>query len=626
MAHLIVLLIILGAVAYQFLKGTLVRAFAAIITTICASIIAFAYFESLAAVFVGVDFLAKLFAPEEGGGLTLWAQTISFVLLFIIAFAVLQTIAARLTRQQVDLGLLPERIGRVICGIILGLILSGLLITILVIAPLSQKWPYQRFDSKKPNIEKPNKILLNADGFVTGWFSFLSKGSFSSKRSFATIHPDFINQAFLTRHSIADNISIFSAFNEIAVPAKNSAWYAPEDLKDTTGKAVEPKSGHNLTIVRIGIKSIGLIRRKGAAFTPAQLRLICKPKTDAKNLAGKGKSIYPIGYLKTANQLQRKQLTEKIELARDDFDSDIRTTDFKGKAKWIDFAFYVPNDSVPVLAELKQNSIAQVPPPVTAEQAPVVIPFIQLSRCTREIATISPVPSAKVYGLELAAGNKLLSDLSLKISNKEQWQNAQAPSSIRPAQFDNGTITFTQAELKIETITEQVEQEDEEEEEEEEPDRRVFTPGEFTEKEEGITGILKPLEGYQLLSLKCNNPSGGAAIGGQQLPVLVELTGLIHHSIGVIAAGKIGQQTIYEVDYCSLTTDDVPGALQISEDGFVEKTFPDSVWLTNKAQSISEFYVLFLVKKGRNAVITSVRPGDSQITPTFKQHDGFLVK
>ncbi len=353
MSSLLVVLIILGCTAYQYLKGTLVKSFAVIITSICASIVAFGYFELLANVFISSEILVP------------WAQPLSFVLLFILAFAVLQTIAAQLTRQPVDLGLLPERIGRVVCGIFLGLIISGLLLTAAAMAPIPAKYPYQRFDATRPDAERPNKVLFNADGFATGWFSIVSSGSFSGKRSFATLHPDFLDQLFLNRHEIADGVSIITSSEAIRIPKKKAVWLAPEGLKDSNGRPVLPKSGHNLTIVRVGI-TINAIKGDGT-FTPSQLRLICKQESDDKDpLAGKGKNIYPLGYLKTANELQIKKLNDHIEIKR---------SDFKGRVREIDFAFYVPDGFVPVLVEFKQNSINQLPPPITYEQAPPPVSF-----------------------------------------------------------------------------------------------------------------------------------------------------------------------------------------------------------------------------------------------------------
>ena len=406
MSSLFVVLIILGCVTYQYLKGTIVKSFAVVITSICASVVAFGYFELLANVLISREILV------------LWAQPLSFALLFILAFAVLQTIAAQLTRQSIDFGLLPERIGRVICGIFLGLIVSGLLLTAAAMAPIPAKYPYQRFDATDPDTEKPNKVLFNADSFATGWFSIISRGSFSGKRSFATLHPAFLDQLFLNRHEIDNGVSIITGSDAIEIP-KKAVWPAPEGLKDSAGESVPPKnkSGDELTIVRVGITAQAI--KKDGTFTPSQLRLVCKKKNgDKKPLAGKGENIYPAGYLKTADQLQIKKLTDHIKIKRSDFD---------GRVKEIDFAFYVPDGFVPVLVEFKQNCISQLPPPVPAEQAPPVVPFVEQSEkekgATERDKSLEEPNSAPPKESETSSRKPGLSNISRSIVGDQLDEN-----------------------------------------------------------------------------------------------------------------------------------------------------------------------------------------------------------
>jgi hypothetical protein len=369
-ANLIVLLVIAGCAAYQYLKGTLVKSFVTIITAICAGIAAFSYFEILADVFISRSANTRYLAMVP------WAQPLAFVLLFVLAFAILQTIVARLIRQKIDLGLLPERIGRVVCGVFLGLMLSGLLLTALAMAPLPSNYPYQRFDATMPDAEEPDKVLLNADGFATGWFSTVSSGSFSGKRSFATLHAGFLDQVFLNRLGIADKISVVTSSPAIEVPKKKAAWPASENLKDSSGNPISQRTGHNLIIVRVGMRKAAV--REAGEFTLSQLRLICKQKSYSENpLAGRGRNVYPVGYLKTADQLQPKKLNDRIR---------VKISDFKDKMKWIDFVFYVPNDFLPVLVEFKQNSIVEVPPLISAEQAPPTVPFTDSSEGVKESA------------------------------------------------------------------------------------------------------------------------------------------------------------------------------------------------------------------------------------------------
>jgi hypothetical protein len=374
-ANLSVLLIIAGCAAYQYLKGTVVKAFATIIITICASVVAFGYFELLARLLAG-------YAPSVAP----WAQLLSFVLLLVVVFAILQTAVSQLIRQPIDLGTWPERVGRIGCGAVLGVIVSGLVLTALQIGPLPAKYPYERFSPAR------QKVLLNADGLATGLFSLLSKGSFGGKRSFAALHPDFLDQIFLNRLFIGANIPIVTDSDAIEVPAKAAAWPAPDAIRNqvedllgqldslkipaqgtTTKPVLLPgwqKGDYDLTVVRVGIKREAVKPNTpldGGLFALPQLRLICKERRAGQNpLLGTGINIYPIGHLKSASELQTSLL---IQLAPNDFEERART-------KYIDFVFCVPRGFVPVLVEFKLNSIAEVPTPVPADQAPQVIPFV----------------------------------------------------------------------------------------------------------------------------------------------------------------------------------------------------------------------------------------------------------
>ena len=212
MASIAILIIILGCAVLMLLKGTLVRAFATITVAIFSLIAAFGFFEFLA------GFIISRADKGKAASIVDFAQPISFALLFIIVFAALQTLAIYLTRDKVDFGLWPERIGRAVCGLITGFIVSGVLVTALAMAPLPPKYPYERFDSTFIKPDSPKKVLLNTDGFVTGLFSTVSNGSLSGKKSFAVLHPDYLNQVFLNR--LTKNVSLLTSTTPaITIPA-----------------------------------------------------------------------------------------------------------------------------------------------------------------------------------------------------------------------------------------------------------------------------------------------------------------------------------------------------------------------------------------------------------------------
>ena len=372
MVTLVVVLIVLGCTAFQYLKGTFIRAFATFIVTISACIVAFSFFEVLTSLLIGGPDSSLKFIPPP------WMQTLVFLLLFLLSFAILQTLAQYLTRKDVNLGVWPEGIGRVVCGSLSGLVLSSFLITAAAMAPLPNKYPYQRFDPIRPDAWRPNKILFNTDALAPGLFAKISDGSLSGKRSFATLHPAFLDQLFLNRHGIDKDVPPITSQQAITVPGKNAAWYAPEDLKDSQGNPITPQTGYSLMFVRVGIKKNAVT--EAGIFTPSQLRLICKRQTGSENpFKGKGQNIYPIGYMIARDTLQLTRLIDLINVTREDFAGNERE-------KWIDFVFYVPTGYTPVILQFKLNSIVQVPTLVTTEQAPTPIPFIPSSTGRQDTA------------------------------------------------------------------------------------------------------------------------------------------------------------------------------------------------------------------------------------------------
>jgi hypothetical protein len=190
------------------------------------------------------------------------------------------------------------------------------------------------------------------------------------------LHPSFLDQVFLNRHNDSGDIPLLTSAESIDVPKKNGAWYAPvAGIKDADGDPITPESNHRLVIVRMGIKKNAL--NDAGKFTLAQLRLICKKKSDTKGpLVGKGINVYPIGYISGENRIQTKRLSELITVSRDDFGQEA--------IRYIDFAFGVPNDHAPVLLEFKLNNIVEVPRPVSEEQAPAPLPFVERSRTGNE--------------------------------------------------------------------------------------------------------------------------------------------------------------------------------------------------------------------------------------------------
>lgn len=369
MASLAVIAIILGCGALLYFKGTFIQALASIIIAVVSGVIAFAFFEGFANMLISRGASGTLLSIAP------WAQTLCFVLIYIVVFAVMQTGATFLLKDTAKFEFLCECIGRIACGVVLGFVVSGFLLTALAMGPLPLKYPYERFNPRSLKPDDPGGVLLNADGFATGLFSMVSKGSLSGKRSFATMHPNYLDQLFFNRMLNTQTTSIVTnKFPAISVSRKAAVWPAPqaiaeqadgmiENLRSRGGRLeyaqgkyvslpVSTKGGYDVTIVRLGIKKIamrGAPKVSGATFTPSQLRLICKRKGSGQDrLAGEAVNVYPLGHLRTADQIQAgpeiKLDSQKVE----------------GIEQPIDFVFCVPSGHEPLMVQYKMNNVAEI--------------------------------------------------------------------------------------------------------------------------------------------------------------------------------------------------------------------------------------------------------------------------
>jgi hypothetical protein len=343
MASIVILVIMAGCAAGLYLKGSAVKAFIAFISALLSSFTALWWYEPAAAYVIKQEYLVD------------YAKPVCFGVIFLIEFAILQSAGTALSRQKIDFGEKADRICRAVFGLLLGYVISGVLLLGASMAPLSSAYPYPRFDGNRADPKSPKGVLLNPDGFISGFFGMMSSGSMSGDQSFAVLHAGFVNELALNRLPVSQNIKVLTESGTVTMAAK-SVWPAPDGLKDAEGKIVSSKGENDLIVARVGFT--GMMIADGA-LTPSQLRFECKKKGEKPRLGGSAVSVYPIGYLQSANQVKLVGMNEKIA---------IDSKNAKDGAVTINFVLFVPKDFEPVAVGLKSGAIAEVPSMVAGEQ------------------------------------------------------------------------------------------------------------------------------------------------------------------------------------------------------------------------------------------------------------------
>jgi hypothetical protein len=344
MASIVILVIMAGCAAAQYLKGSLVKSFVTFISALLASFVGLWWYEQAAAFVIKQEYIVD------------YAQPVCFGMIFLVSFAILQAAGLALIKQKIDFGETPERIGRAVSGLLLGYVVSGVLLIGASMAPLPSEYPYQRFDGNRADPKSPKRVLLNPDGFISGFFGIISGGSVGGSQSFAVLHAGFVDELSLNRLPISQKIKILTEAGVVTMPAK-SVWPAPDGLKDAEGKLVSSKSGYDLIVARVGFTGMML---SDGSLTPSQLRFQCKKKGDKPRLGGSAVSVYPVGYLQSASQVKTIGMNEKIALD---------SKNAKDGVISMNFVCYVPKDYEPVAVGLKANAIAEAPPMVNADQS-----------------------------------------------------------------------------------------------------------------------------------------------------------------------------------------------------------------------------------------------------------------
>lgn len=343
-----IILIILLTISYFYLKCPVLKSFATAMAATLGLIIAFSYYEGLADMLI------------SRGRVVQWAQGIVFFLLFVLSFALVRTGTDYVVGANISFGEVSTKITAVVAGLLTGMIISGVFVITVTMLPVRMSVPYARF-GEEINARDPDKLMLNADGFVAGFFGWVSKGSLSCGKSFDSLHPDYVDGLHLNRVKPIEQ-EYDRRRGETPDPIKVLRTASSESifLPKKYGVRTKDIDDHSQIVVKVGIRGReiadgGASDEEGnVSFALSQVRLICKAKGAAAGTSGSSIVVYPDKYKLAGKPLaQNPGLDEVISFSRSDFN--------KKREAWIDIAFNVPDNMQAVFLEFKNNTIVELP-------------------------------------------------------------------------------------------------------------------------------------------------------------------------------------------------------------------------------------------------------------------------
>ncbi len=341
----IILVILVAGVAYFYLKCNIMTSLTNALAALMGCILAFSYYEQL----------AGLLASEKWA--VTWIQSAAFLLIFFFGFLFIRVLSGFLAKSDFEVSRAAKIGVTVICGLLTGALVSGVLLIALALSPLPPSGVnYSRYKLSQPiyvTISYPP--VINVDGFAASLYSWISQGSLSSKKSFGVLHADYLSRTHLNRYALGDDIPAVCSPKAIKLPGGTVQPVRLWDFPD------QPR----MTVVRFGISG-NPIAKGGAAgedgkisLIPAQIRLITKTQDQAAGYTGSAETVYPSGILQngTFESVSLNQpLSEEVKNLGPD------------RTVWLDLAFQVPADQRPILLSFKQNAIVELPKAVPTSE------------------------------------------------------------------------------------------------------------------------------------------------------------------------------------------------------------------------------------------------------------------
>lgn len=348
--NIIVIIFVLG-IGYTWMTRGVFNSMLHALCVFFAGAIAFAVWEPLAMIFLGLSDMPLVEAIAWG---------VSLILPFVVMMIVFRVITDKVVKANIRSATAVDYAG----GALFGLISSGLTAGILVIAIGYMRLPstflgyqpvaYSTERNGAGSLVEGSKLWLPVDSITAMVYSNLSEGSMSSAQSLKTWYPDLTLTGYAARINpgegaarnaiTEDAFKVVSSYTVGTPTDAMSLSVGDHSFVDINGKAITPQMAGYVAgyVVEFGPKA----KEKGSkggqvVVSNGQIRLLTEKKD------GTTSTIFPIAAI--------SESSKPGQYGRWLFDSeDLFITSSGGKSRIpMGFEFFVPADETPIALYVK---------------------------------------------------------------------------------------------------------------------------------------------------------------------------------------------------------------------------------------------------------------------------------
>lgn len=244
-----------------------------LIETIVAVMVAFGFYEPLAATF-------SQHVPEL-------AEPIALMAIFLATLVALRLATDRYLTGSAKFPMPIDRAGGGLLGLLSGLMCVGTVLVAVQMLPLGREiLGFSRLDARAP--ASRNSIWLNPDGFVVGLVNMLSSGRFGGASSFAAAPPEFLTDLAARNFGVqtesrrvvpASCVAVQKYWRVDSVDAVEQQQSGDKWTR-TFSKVVPDDPSRKFLVVRVQVDGVAADTTEEAGavkmvrFTPAQWRIV----------------------------------------------------------------------------------------------------------------------------------------------------------------------------------------------------------------------------------------------------------------------------------------------------------------------------------------------------------------